>query len=562
MSDLPKAYEAKQYEDHIYKMWEESGAFKPKDDDASPAFSIAMPPPNATGTLHLGHSVMLAVQDIMVRYHRMKGDSTLYIPGTDHAAIATQSKVEQILADNGKTRTDLGREKFLEKVREFVADSQETIRNQVRKMGTSCDWSREKYTLDDSLNTAVNEFFRRMHEDGIIYRGDRIVNWDPVMQTTVADDELEYKEEKTKFYYFKYGPFVIGTARPETKFADKVVIVHPNDERYIEYHGKTIEVEWINGPIKATIIADPASDKDFGSGVMTITPGHSVVDFDLAQKHDLEIEQIIDFQGKLKSIAGEFAGMHIKEAREKIVEKLDKKGLLVKVDEDYVHNLSTNYRGGGTIEPQVMKQWFVDVNKKAIDWKGKQRSLKEIMQETVKSKDIEIIPDRFEKIYFNWIDNLRDWCISRQIWWGHQIPIWYEVSKDDFDKWNASDEQSSYLFQILNIEPRQTIFAEENPAKKGEFWIQDPDTLDTWFLISTLDILNPRLAREYKRSREIPSNKRDGDWIRYHFLLGSPHDTRIYVLPPIRQSSRREMPPLQDSIPPWTHSRQKWKEDE
>jgi valyl-tRNA synthetase len=476
---LEKAYNAKDYEDDIYKIWEESGAFQPKIDPEKESFCISMPPPNATGTLHLGHSVMLALEDIMIRYHRMKGKPTLYLPGTDHAAIATQSKVEQILEKNEKKRTDLGRELFLEKVREFVADSQSTIRNQIRKMGTSCDWSRERYTLDDSLNKAVNEFFKRLYNDGIIYRGNRIVNWDPKMQTTVADDEVEYKEEKTKFYYFQYGPFVIGTARPETKFADKVVVVHPDDKRYKKYVGKTLEVEWINGPIKASVVADKASDPEFGSGAMTITPAHSLVDFELAQKHDLKIEQIIDFQGKLKEVAGEFAGMHIEEARDKIVKKLDKKGLLVKVDEEYVHNVATNYRGGGIIEPQVMKQWFVDVNKKSIDWKGKKRSLKEIMLEVVRSGDIKIIPDRFEKTYFHWIENLRDWCISRQIWWGHQIPVWYKVDKKDFDNWEKSEEKSSYLFQILGIDPKETMFSESKP--KGDLWIQDPDTLDTWF---------------------------------------------------------------------------------
>lgn len=346
-------------------------------------------------------------------------------------------------------------------------------------MGASCDWEREKYTLDEDLNHAVNTFFERMHKDGLIYHGDRIVNWDPNMQTTVADDELEYKEEKAKFYYFQYGPVVIGTARPETKFADKIIIVHPDDERYKDLHNKEFEVEWINGPIKAKVIADECVDPEMGTGAMTITPSHSHVDFELAEKYNLEKPQIIDFEGNLLPVAEEFAGMPIEEAREKIVEKLKEKGLLVKVDENYIHNIAVNYRGKGTVEPQIMKQWFIDVNKKVIDWKGKKMSIKEVLQDVVNSGMIKLIPNRFDKIYFHWIDNLRDWCISRQIWWGHQIPMWYKVSEEDQKKWQQHPESSSYLLQSLGIKIEETTFSETEP--QDGHWIRDPDTLDTWF---------------------------------------------------------------------------------
>lgn len=481
MKQIEKAYIAKNYEDKIYKRWEKSGAFTPKVDKKKTPYSIALPPPNATGTLHLGHATMLAIEDIMVRQKRMQGYSALWLPGTDHAAIATQSMVEKKLQSEGmkNPRTTLGRKKLIAEIKKYAEESKNTIRNQIRKMGASVDWSREKYTLDDDLNHAVNTFFKAMYDDGLIYQGDRIVNWDPKMQTTVADDELEYKQEKAKFYYFQYGPVVIGTARPETKFADKVIVVHPKDKRYKHLHGKEFKVEWINGPINAKVIADPCVDPELGTGAMTITPSHSLVDFDLAEKHKLDKEQIIDYDGKLKEIAGEFEGMHIDDAREKIVAKLKKKGLLVKIDEDYIHNISVNYRGKGTVEPQIMKQWFVDVNKKVIDWKGKKLSLKQVMKDAVKSGMINIVPDRFDKIYYHWIDNLRDWCISRQIWWGHQIPIWYRVSGEDKKRWKKHTESSSYLLQSMGIKILSTKFSETEP--KSGSWIRDPDTLDTWF---------------------------------------------------------------------------------
>lgn len=449
---IPKAYDASQHEDDIYQLWESKGYFTPEIDKSKEPFVVQMPPPNATGQLHLGHATMLAIEDIMVRYKRMQGYPALWLPGTDHAGIATQSKVESVIAKEGLTKHDLGREEFLQRVQDYVDNSKDTIRKQVRKMGSSCDWTREGYTLSDNLSKAVSEIFIRMYNDGLIYRGGRIVNWDPNLQTTVADDEVEYKEEKTKFYYFQYGPFVIGTARPETKFSDKIVVVHPDDKRYQEYIGQELEVEWINGPIKAKVIADECVDMEMGTGAMTITPAHSLVDFELAQKYDLEVEQIIDLDGKLLPVAEEFAGMHIDEARDKIVAKLEEKGLVTKIDEEYVHNLATNYRGGGTIEPQVLDQWFVDVNKPVVEWKGAKHSLKAVMLDVIRSNDIEIIPDRFNKVYFHWIENLRDWCISRQIWWGHRIPAWYK--------------DGEIKVQI------------ESP---GEGWKQEPDTLDTWF---------------------------------------------------------------------------------
>lgn len=444
MKELPKAYSPQKTEDKIYKLWEKSGFFNPDilikkgivKKGAKP-FSIVLPPPNVTGTLHMGHAAMLAIEDILIRYHRMKGEKTLWLPGTDHAAIATESKVEENLyKKEGKTRHDLGKEKFLKLVHQFAKESHDTIVHQVKKMGSSLDWSREAYTLDQERSLAVREAFKRMYEGGLIYRGDRIVNWDPKMQTTVSDDEIEWKEESSPFYYLKYGPFVIGTARPETKFGDKYVVMHPKDKRYAKYkQGDKINLEWITGKITATVIKDDSIDISFGTGVMTITPWHDKADFDIAERHNLDKEQIIDFKGKLLPIAKEFAGQHIVKAKPLIVERLKNKGLLEKIDESYTHRIATNSRGGGVIEPQIMRQWFIDVNKefpflhqglKGIK-KGQKVSLKKLMLHAVKSKQIEILPKRFEKTYFHWIDNLRDWCISRQIWFGHQIPVWYRA---------------------------------------------------------------------------------------------------------------------------------------
>ncbi|QQS20239.1 valine--tRNA ligase [Candidatus Saccharibacteria bacterium] len=498
---LPKVYEPGEYENDIYALWEQGGVFVADPSSKKEKFSIAMPPPNETGTLSLGHALFLTLQDIMARYQRQQGKDVLWLPGTDHAALPVNAIIEKQLADEGRTKHDIGREAFLSKTRDFVEQSRGTMLGQMRAMGSSCDWSRLRYTLDDALNRCVNETFVKMYDTGIIYRGHRIVNWDPNLETNVSDDEVVYGEEKGKFYTFRYGPFEIGTARPETKFGDKYVVMHPDDERYAQYkHGDTLDVEWINGPIRATVIKDEAVDPAFGTGVMTITPWHSQVDFDMAERHGLDKEQIIDFHGKLLPIAGEFTGMDIAEARSKIVEKLKHKGLLVGIDENYVHNVAFNERGKGIIEPQVRLQWFVDVNKPAVDWKGKQRSLKEVMQSVIHDGDIEIIPKRFEKIYFHWIDNLRDWCISRQIWWGHRIPAWYRTDTDG--------KMETYV----GLQP---------PTDESEGWHeweQDPDTLDTWFS-SALWTWSTLVDAELAQDLTIPFDdllKQSQDFRAYH----------------------------------------------
>ncbi|MEO5646155.1 MAG: valine--tRNA ligase [Candidatus Paceibacterota bacterium] len=471
---LLKPYDPAAEEVSIYKKWEDSGYFTPenmiKDGLTKPdaeAFTIVLPPPNVTGTLHVGHAYEDTLQDIIVRFNRMNGKKTLWIPGTDSAAIATQARVEKNLQkEGGKTRHDLGREEMVKRVHAFAKDSENTILGQVRKMGASLDWTRYAYTLDEKRNRAVFTAFKRMYDAGLIYQGHRIVNWDPKGQTTISDDEVVYVEEKAKFYYFQYGPFVIGTARPETKFGDKYIVVNPDDAKYQEYtHGQKIELEWINGPIVATVIKDAASDPEIGTGAMTITPWHSMVDFEIAERHHLDKEQVIDKYGKLLPIAGEFAGLKISEAREKIVEKLKEKGLLVRIEENYMHNIATSERTGATIEPQIMEQWFIGVNKPFIIphskipgiASGSETTLKTLMKTAVESGAIDMSQEGFRKTYFHWIENLHDWCISRQIWFGHRIPVWYR----------ATEKGKEIYCNVV--------------APEGDGWEQEVDVLDTWF---------------------------------------------------------------------------------
>lgn len=458
---LLKPYDHKETEARIYKTWEESGFFSPEkmieagltSPDAKP-FTIVMPPPNVTGVLHMGHGLMLTVQDIMIRYKRMNGFRTLWIPGTDHAAIATQSKVEkEIQKKEGLSRHDLGREELLKRVNAFAKESHDTIVSQVRKMGSSCDWSREAFTLDETRNRAVNTVFKMMYDDGLIYRGHRIVNWDPKGQTTIADDEIVYEERKGKLYTFKYSPnfpIAISTTRPETKVGDVAVAVHPSDERYKEYVGKTYEnIDFCGAKINIKVIADESVEKDFGTGALGVTPAHSMIDWEIADRHDLPRPQVINEYAKMVTESELLSGKKVAEAREIVVSWLKDNNLLEK-EEDVNQNIGTAERTGGVIEPLPKLQWFINVNKPIPARENK--TLKEIMREAVAGGGVKIIPEYFDKTYFNWIDNLRDWCISRQIWYGHRVPVWYKGEEIFVGEKAPSDE-----------------------------WTQDEDTLDTWF---------------------------------------------------------------------------------
>lgn len=469
--ELAKAYDASLVEDGIYARWEKSGYFNP---DKLPgkrkeAFTIMMPPPNRTGILHVGHATGIAIQDLLIRFNRMRGKKALWLPGTDHAAIATQVKVEGLLREKGMKdpRRELGREKFLDEVVKFAAESGATIVKQTRKMGASCDWSREAYTFDKERNLAVNEMFRLMHEDGLIERGYRVVNWDPQFQTTLSDDEVLTKETKAKFLTFKYDkdfPITISTTRPETKFGDTAVAVHPEDERYKKYVGQTFTPTFCGKKLSIKIIADKAVDPAFGTGALGVTPAHSMIDAEMAERHALPTMQVIGQDGRMMEEAGTaFKGLSVVEARAKVEKTLFDAGLLEKVEE-IAQNLPVAERGGAAVEQLPMKQWFVRVNKPFKlhqatlgKWKkGEKATLKQLMREAVGPKGTKILPDQFSKVYFHWIDNLRDWCISRQIWFGHRIPVWYKGE--------------------------EARVAERSPGKS---WEQDPDTLDTWFSSGT-----------------------------------------------------------------------------
>ena len=456
---LSKQYNPQKFENEIYQQWEKSGYFNPDNlnlPEDAPTYTIILPPPNITDKLHLGHSSMLAIEDLLVRFHRMKGYRTLWLPGTDHAAIATQNVVEKKLKnEEDKTRHDLGREKFLEKVWEFLRETQSTILKQTRKMGASLDWSREAFTLDEPRQKAVTQMFVDMYNADIIYRGERIVNWCPRCHSTLADDEVEHTKQKTKLYTFKYWkdfPIAISTTRPETKLGDTAVAVNPKDERYKKFIGQEFCGEFCGIALKVKIIADREVDMNFGTGALGVTPAHSMVDWKMAKENNLEIKKVIDENGKIYSEFGEFSGLPAKEAGNLIIKKLKEQNLLEK-EEKIDNALSVCYRCDTAIEPLPSKQWFVNVNKKLKRLNNK--SLKEKAIEVVKSKEISFIPHRFEKRYIDWMENLHDWCISRQIWFGHRIPVWYK--KDD------------------------EIYVGVNPPQDKEKWTQDPDVLDTWF---------------------------------------------------------------------------------
>ncbi len=495
--ELAKAYNAAEFESEIYQSWESQGAFKPESQQkTSGIFSVVMPPPNTTGILHMGHASSLAYEDLMVRFERLRGKKTLFVPGTDHAAIATQNKVEKVIAEEGTTREELGREKFIERTKQFVVESQGTIKKQIRAMGASCDWSRERYTFDEVSSRVVNEVFVQLYNDGLIYRGDRIVNWCPRCASALSDDEVKYVERESKFYYLHYGPIIIATARPETKFLDKVIIVHPDDQRYAQFVGKEFDVEWINGPIKAKVIADPIAEMETGSGAMTITPAHSFVDFDLAKKYNLEIVQIIGPDGRMTEAAGAFKGLPAEEARTKVIEILQQKNLVDHIDDKYKHNLSVCERCETPIEPLISQQWFIDVNKTIP---GRSKSLKQLASEAVRGGEIEIIPERFNKIYFHWMDNLRDWCISRQIWWGHRIPVWYRAPG------SGSRDSGS--------DPTEIYVGFTPPA--GEGWKQDDDTLDTWFS-SALWTFSTLLNRDSAKHKDLANWAHNSPDLQFH----------------------------------------------
>ncbi|MGI5884098.1 MAG: valine--tRNA ligase [Candidatus Spyradocola sp.] len=456
MTNMPKTYDPTTVETRLYEKWESEGLFKPaehKPEGAKP-FCIVMPPPNITGQLHMGHAMDNTMPDILVRYHRMLGDDTLWLPGTDHASIATEVKILQAMAKEGLTKQDLGREGFLKRAWEWKAEYGGRIERQLRRLGSSCDWSRERFTMDEGCSKAVQEVFVRLYNEGLIYRGNRIINWCPNCKTALSDAEVEFEEQASNLWYIRYPAadggegVIVATTRPETMLGDTGVAVNPEDERYQNLIGKEVILPIRNRPIP--VVGDEYVEKEFGTGAVKMTPAHDPNDFEVAQRHNLAVERVMNDDGTMNELCGKYAGMPALECRKAIVEDLKALGLLVKI-EPYTHNVGTCYRCHHTVEPLVSTQWFV-----------RMKPLAEPAIEAVRSGKTQFVPERFDKTYFNWMENIRDWCISRQLWWGHRIPAYY-----------CTNKACGHM-----------VVAKEAPTvcpHCGAPMVQDEDVLDTWF---------------------------------------------------------------------------------
>lgn len=452
--EMPTKYDPKQAEEKWYPFWRDNGYFKAHGNKDKEPFTIVIPPPNVTGNLHIGHALNNTLQDIMIRFKRMQGYDALWLPGMDHAGIATQARVEGMLREQGVSRYDLGREKFVDTVWEWKEKYAQIIRDQWTKMGLSLDYSRERFTLDEGLSRAVREVFVRLYEKGLIYRGKKIINWDPETRTALSDIEVEYKEVKGAFYHLRYpladgsGIIEVATTRPETMLGDTAVAVHPEDERYQHLIGKTVILPIVNREIP--IIADDYVDKEFGSGVVKITPAHDPNDFEVGLRHNLEQIIVMDESGKMNENAGVYKGQDRFECRKNIIKDLDEQGLLIKIEE-HIHSVGHSERSGAVVEPYLSTQWFVKMAPLA----------EQAIEDAHKKQGVTFVPDRFEKIYLHWIENVRDWCISRQLWWGHRIPAWYCQDCEEM---------------IVSREDAHTC-----PSCKSTNLNQDQDVLDTWF---------------------------------------------------------------------------------
>ena len=451
--ELEKLYDPKNVEDRIYKSWLDGKYFHAKCEMEKPTYTIVIPPPNITGQLHMGHALDNTLQDILIRYKRMAGFDTLWLPGTDHASIATEAKIVEAMRKEGVTKEDLGRDGFLERAWDWKRQYGGRIVDQLKKLGSSCDWDRERFTLDEGCNKAVKEVFVRLYEKGLIYRGERIVNWCPVCLTSISDAEVEYEEQAGSFWHLRYplkdgsGYLELATTRPETMLGDTAVAVHPDDERYKHLVGKTLILPIVHREIP--IVADEYVEMDFGTGCVKITPAHDPNDFEVGLRHNLPVIDTFTDDAHIAEGYGKYSGMDRFEARKAIVADLEAEGALIKT-ENYSHNVGTCYRCHSTIEPKVSKQWFV-----------KMEPLAKPAIEAVRSGETKFVPERFDKIYFHWMENIKDWCISRQLWWGHRIPAWYCADCGE------------------------VIVSKEEPATcskcGGSKLSQDPDTLDTWF---------------------------------------------------------------------------------
>lgn len=493
---LPKTYEPNQYEKDIYDLWEKSGAFVPTNRGGKDTFCIVMPPPNANGDLHIGHGLFFALQDTAVRYHRMKGEEALWLPGADHAGFETQVTYEKQLAKEGKSRFDFSREELYKRIWDFVAQNRENYETQFRRLGASVDWSRYVYTLDEKIIKQAYQTFKKMWNEKLIYRGERLVNYCTFHRTGFADIEVEYTDAKTPLYYMKYGPFELATTRPETKFGDTAVAVHPDDERYKEWIGKNVTVEGVNGPFEVMVIADEMVDPKFGTGVVKITPAHSFDDWAVAERHNLPAVRVINHDGAMNEKAGPYRGMPVLEARKAVVEALKKKRLLIRTDENYHNRVGKCYKCGTIIEPMLMEQWFVDM-----------RPLAKEAIKVLKDKKIKFYPDGKREQLIGYLKGLKDWNISRQIAWGIPIPAFQNI--DDSDDWIYDERVNQEFIEI-----------------DGKTYKRDPDVFDTWFSSSswpyaTLDFPD---GEDYKRFYPNSLMETGGEilypWVSRMIMLG------------------------------------------
>ncbi len=448
MAEIADRYDPSRVESRWYAVWEERGYFHASTRSRKKPYCIVIPPPNVTAALHMGHALNMTLQDILIRYKRMDGYNALWLPGTDHAGIATQNVIERQLAAEGKTKEELGREAFVERVWKWKEELGSTIITQLKRLGASCDWERERFTMDPGLSAAVREVFVRLWEDGLIYQGDYIVNWCPRCQTALSDLEVEREERDAEFVYIKYGPLTLGTVRPETKLGDTALAVHPKDTRYTKYVGKTMEVPSVEGTVTLQVVADKAVDPKFGTGVVKVTPGHDPVDFEIGRRHNLPVRTVIGLDGRMTEAAGKYAGLDRFECRTRIVEDMKALGLIERI-EPYRHAVGICYRCRSVVEPLVSRQWYVRIKPLA------DRAIK-----AVRTGRIRIVPKVWVKNYYNWMENIRDWCISRQLWWGHRIPVWY----------CDADKSVHVSRKDLTACPKC-----DGPLR------QDPDVLDTWF---------------------------------------------------------------------------------
>lgn len=463
--ELSPQYDPKAVEGKIYEIWERSGFFNP---DKLPnarrgqPYTIIMPPPNANAPMHVGHALFVTVEDILIRYERMRGRKTLWLPGTDHAGFETQVVFEKKLEKEGRSRFQMQREEFYKEIWDFVQENKHITEDGLKRLGASCDWSRNTFTLDPRIVKIVYETFKKLHDDGLVYRGNRICNWCTKHQTGLSDLETKYEEREDPLYYIKYGPITLATVRPETKFGDTAIAVNPKDKRYKNYIGKEIEIETVLGKAKMKVIADDVVDMEFGTGAVKVTPAHDATDFEIWQRHKNEIagpKEAIDRRGRMTAIAGPYEGMKVAEARKKVVEDMLAKGLIVKTDERYKHNVQLCYKCGTVIEPLVVPQWYVAMTKPVPDGRP---SLRDMAVRSVTSGEVKILTEKFEKIFMHWMEGLRDWPISRQIWWGIPIPVKYCKDCGEI---------------IVDIENKVKTCAK----CKSKNLEADPDTFDTWF---------------------------------------------------------------------------------